>query len=75
MLSEARRHTAQATAWLRAVDPAALFLSVITVGEIDKGVAVRERTDPVAAAALGRWLDGLRRLWWWMTRSRPPGGT
>jgi toxin FitB len=23
---------------------------------------VRERTDPVVAAALGRWLDGLRQL-------------
>jgi predicted nucleic acid-binding protein len=63
VLSEARRRSAQATAWLRAVDPASLFLSVITVGEIARGVAVRERTDPVAAAALGRWLDGLRRLY------------
>jgi predicted nucleic acid-binding protein len=61
VLSEARRHTPQATAWLREVDPAAVFLSVITVGEIAKGIAVRERTDPVAAAALGRWLDGLRQ--------------
>jgi len=59
VLSEARRRSAQATTWLQAVDPASLFLSVITVGEIAKGVAVRERTDPVAAAALGRWLDGL----------------
>jgi len=61
VLSETRRRSTQATAWLRAVDPAALFLSVITVGEIAKGVTVRERTDPVAAAALGRWLDGLRQ--------------
>jgi hypothetical protein len=37
-----------------------LFLSVITIGEIAKGIAARERTDPVAAAALVRWLDGLR---------------
>jgi predicted nucleic acid-binding protein len=63
VLSEARRRSVQATAWLRAVDPATLFLSVITVGEIAKGVAVRERTDPVAAAALGRWLNGLRQLY------------
>ena len=63
VLSEARPRSAQATAWLREVDPASLFLSVITVGEIAKGVAVRERTDPVAAAALGRWLDRLRQLY------------
>jgi predicted nucleic acid-binding protein len=61
VLSEACRRSAPAIAWLRAVDPAELFLSVITIGEVAKGIAVRERTDPVAAAALGRWLNGLRR--------------
>jgi toxin FitB len=60
VVSEARRRSTQAIAWLNAVDPAALFLSVITIGEIAKGIAARERTDPVAAAALVRWLDGLR---------------
>lgn len=63
VLSEARRHAPRAVAWLRAVDPAALFLSVISVGEITKGITVRERTDPVAAASLSRWLDGLRQLY------------
>ena len=61
MLSEARRRSAPATARLRAADPAELFLSVITIGEIAKGVAVPERTDPIAAVALGLWLNGLRR--------------
>jgi len=61
VLSEVRRRSAPATAWLRAADPAELFLSVITIGEVVKGIAVRERSDPVAAAALGRWLNGLRR--------------
>jgi predicted nucleic acid-binding protein len=61
VLSAARRRSAPAIAWLRAVDPAELFLSVITIGEIAKGIAARERTDPVAAATLGRWLNGLRR--------------
>jgi len=63
VLPEARGRSAQAIAWLRKVDPASLFLSVITVGEIAKGVAVRERTDPVAAAVLRRWLDGLRQVY------------
>jgi toxin FitB len=61
VLSEARRRSPPAVAWLRAVDPAALFLSVITIGEIAKGVAIRQRTDPVVAIALGQWLDGLRQ--------------
>jgi len=63
VLSEARRRSPPAVAWLRAVDPEALFLSVITIGEIAKGVAIRERTDPTAAAALARWLGGLRQTY------------
>jgi predicted nucleic acid-binding protein len=63
VLSEARRRSAPATAWLRAVDPAELFLSVITIGEVAKGVALRERTDPVAAAIFGRWLNDLRHAY------------
>jgi len=63
VVSEARRRSAPALAWLNAVDAAALFLSVIAVGEIAKGIAARRRTDPVAAAALGRWLDGLRNTY------------
>jgi predicted nucleic acid-binding protein len=60
VLSEARRRSPPAVDWLRAVNPAEIFLSVITIGEIAKGIAMRERTDPLAAAALGRWLNGLR---------------
>ena len=63
VVSEARRRSLPALAWLKAVDPAALFLSVIMIGEIAKRVAARERTDPVAAAALGRLLDGLRNTY------------
>lgn len=62
VLSEARRRSPQVTAWLREGDPASLFLSVITLGEITKGIALRDRSDPVAVAALSRWLDGMRRL-------------
>jgi predicted nucleic acid-binding protein len=60
VLSEARRRSPQAVAWLRAVDPASLFLSVMTIGEIAKGIAQRARTDPVAAATLEAWLATLR---------------
>lgn len=61
VVSEARRRSVQATAWLQAVSPTELFLSVITIGEIAKGTAVRERGDPVTAATLNRWLSGLRQ--------------
>ncbi len=60
VVSEARRRTPQAVAWLRAAQPDTLFLSAITIGEIMKGVAIKRRADPVAAAVLQRWLDELR---------------
>jgi predicted nucleic acid-binding protein len=60
VVSEARRNAPAAVAWLSAVNPDALFLSVVTLGEIAKGMAIRQRTDPVAAASLDGWLSGLR---------------
>jgi predicted nucleic acid-binding protein len=63
VISEARRRSPETVAWLSAVDPLTLFLSVITIGEIAKGIALREGTDPVATASLDRWLDGLRSLY------------
>jgi toxin FitB len=61
VLSEARRGSREARTWLRSVDPTAIFLSVITLGEIMKGIAVKLRTDTDAAAALTAWLEQLRR--------------
>jgi predicted nucleic acid-binding protein len=63
VLSEARRRAPPAVAWLSAVDPGSVFLSVITIGEITKGIALRARTDPVAAASLDDWLDTLQRFY------------
>jgi predicted nucleic acid-binding protein len=61
MLSEARRGTSEPRDWLRSVDPNTVFLSVISVGEIMKGIALKQRTDPRAAASLLEWLERLRR--------------
>jgi len=60
IISEARRRTPQAVMWLQTAQSETLFLSVITVGEIMKGVMMKLRTDPPAAASLLRWLDELR---------------
>ena len=60
VLSEARRGRLEAETWLRSVDPEQIFLSVVTLGEIMKGVAQKSRSDPSAAAALHRWLEQLR---------------
>jgi len=61
VLSEARRGTTAARDWLRSVDPETIYLSVITLGEIMKGIELRQRTDPRAAGSLRQWLEHLRQ--------------
>ncbi len=60
VLSEARRGRVEARAWLSAVDSEQLFLSTITLGEINKGANLKSRTDPVAGLALIQWLARVR---------------
>ena len=61
VVSAARRNTPQAVAWLRAVPPSSIYLSVITLGEIMKGIALKERSDRQAAGHLAEWLLTLRQ--------------
>lgn len=42
--------------WFSQADPDTLFLSVLVVGEIRKGIETRRVTDPAQAAALESWL-------------------
>ncbi len=60
VISEARRGTAAAVAWLKSVNPIDVHLSVITLGEIMRGIALKERSDPTSAAHLSTWLQTLR---------------
>jgi toxin FitB len=61
VISETRksRPDAGVIAFLSAAEPAGLFLSVLTLGELRKGVAAKRRTDPAAADRLGAWVDGI----------------
>lgn len=47
----------QVAAWLRSVDEQQLFLSVITIGEIARGIALQQVRDPAFARDLQDWLD------------------
>ncbi|WP_282026928.1 type II toxin-antitoxin system VapC family toxin [Limimaricola cinnabarinus] len=49
-------------AWLRAQPEEALFLSAVTLGEIERGIARQEGRDPGFAADLRGWLDRTTRL-------------
>ena len=47
--------------WFEVVDPADLYLSVLVVGEIRKGIErLRRRGDSKQASMLDRWLKGLK---------------
>jgi predicted nucleic acid-binding protein len=43
--------------WAREVPAAALFISAITIQELEHGVLLMERSDPVQGAVLREWLD------------------
>ena len=59
--SAARRGDRKAVAWLRRTDSGALYVSVITLGEIMNGIALKEQRDPKAADVLRDWLHRLQR--------------
>ncbi|QND48034.1 type II toxin-antitoxin system VapC family toxin [Rhizobium lusitanum] len=60
VVSEARRGTVEAISWLRSVEPSTVYLSVITLGEVMRGIALKRRSDPRAATHLEEWLRKLR---------------
>ncbi|CAN7641610.1 type II toxin-antitoxin system VapC family toxin [Rhizobium sp. LjRoot258] len=60
VISEALRGTPQAKSWLRSVDPLTVHLSVLTLGEIMRGIAHKQKNDPKSAAHLAEWLRKLR---------------
>ncbi len=53
-----RERDPRVVAWARRIPPSALYLSVITVFELEMGVLQRERDDPAQAAVLRAWLEG-----------------
>src|SRR5258708_11275983 len=62
VISEFRklRPGAQVMAWLDKVSSAEIFISVLTIGEIRRGIERLRRKEPAQAAALEDWLAGLR---------------
>ena len=54
------------TAWLQAQRASDVFLSVVTVGEIERGIVRQQHRDPSFASELLDWLD--RVLAWYGDR-------
>ena len=59
VLSELRKRERHAgvVQWLRSKAVDALFLSAITIGEMERGVLRQRAKNAVFAEALGAWLD------------------
>jgi predicted nucleic acid-binding protein len=56
-LRKAQRANPHVVAWVRQTQRSTMFLSVLVVGEIRRGIGILRRRDPNQAAALGRWLE------------------
>lgn len=63
VISETRKLRAdpRVTGFLEAANGERLFLSVLTLGELRKGVAARRRTDAGTADRLAVWVDEIER--------------
>ena len=59
VISELRKQNAHASvvAWANAIHPQALFLSVVSVLEIERGILLVQRRDGHQAAVLRRWFE------------------
>jgi toxin FitB len=59
VVSELRkvRADARVAAWAESVDAGDLFLSVVSLQELEIGVLLKERSDPAQGAVLRRWLS------------------
>jgi toxin FitB len=65
VLSELRksppRRNSHVVSWLASVSPDDLFISAISIGEIERGIERQRSVDPPFATALTEWLDVVLR--------------
>ena len=64
VVSETRKRTPDRNvlAWFDDTDQQDLHISVLTIGELTKGIARRRHRDPRSAAGLEHWLRGIEEL-------------
>lgn len=56
-LRKGNKAAIQVTNWARNVSTSSLFLSVITILELETGILLKERRDPTQGAILRSWLN------------------
>lgn len=60
-LRKRERMSAHVSEWYAAVDPGSLWLSVLVLGEVRRGIENIRRRDRPSARALDRWVAGIER--------------
>lgn len=65
VLSELRKRqvSPEVVRWLTAFRDSDLFLSVVSIGEIERGIEKKRKSDPAFAASLTRWIEDLLRIY------------
>ncbi|MGF7211284.1 hypothetical protein GGE65_005901 [Skermanella aerolata] len=65
VLSELRKRNRDigVLTWIRSVAPSDLFISVVTIGEIELGIEKQREIDTRFAEELSRWLDTTLRIY------------
>ncbi len=65
VLSELRKRNPapEVVNWLSGFRDSDLFLSVVSIGEIQRGIEKNREADPAFAESLTRWLEDLLRLY------------
>jgi toxin FitB len=64
VISEVRKGAGSSphvSAWYESIEDESIYLSVLVLGEIRKGVERARRRDPAQAVALEKWLSNLSR--------------
>lgn len=65
VLSELRKAkpSRKVVQWIKAQEADSMFVSVVSVGEIERGVEKARKSDAVFAAELEQWLESLLNLY------------
>jgi predicted nucleic acid-binding protein len=65
IVSELRKRQADrgVLGWVSVQQESQLYLSVVTLGEIERGIEKRRKADPVFADELAAWLESLVHLY------------
>jgi len=65
VVSETRRKRQdnRVASFFASIQPAELYISVLTFGELRKGAALKERSDAAIASIYTNWIDGLELVY------------